>query len=198
MEAAADNTAAIPVERSTTTVDAKLEDLRTGGYAINIHKSTADIGTYIACGNLTGDVDPTGALVVGLRELNDSGYAGIAILTSDGAQTEVNVYLADGIAGAGTAGSTTSDQSAATAGATKVEIANLAYNPAQITIAAGSTVTWTNDDTVPHTVTARDRSVLQSGTLNPGDSFSQTFTTPGAIEYFCEFHANMKGTIVVQ
>ena len=199
METAPERSAAIPVERSTTTVDAKLEDLRTGGYAINIHKSAADIGTYIACGNLTGDLDASGALVVGLRELNNSGYAGVAILTANGDKTNVNVYLAEGLTGAGTAAQATpSGQSAATAGTTVVEIANLAYNPAQITIPVGGTVTWKNDDTVPHTVTARDRTVLQSGTINPGDSFSKTFDTPGTIEYFCEFHANMSGTIVVQ
>src|SRR3954451_22652570 len=55
--AEADSAAAIPVERSVTTVDATLEDLRTGGYAINIHHSADDIGTYIACGNLSGVID---------------------------------------------------------------------------------------------------------------------------------------------
>jgi plastocyanin len=40
--------------------------------------------------------------------------------------------------------------------------------------------------------------VLQSGTLNQGDSFSQTFAEPGTFDYFCEFHADMKGTVIVQ
>ena len=65
--AEADSAAAIPVERSVTMVDATLEDLRTGGYAINIHQSVEEIGTYIACGNLSGSIDESGALVVGLR-----------------------------------------------------------------------------------------------------------------------------------
>jgi plastocyanin len=59
-------------------------------------------------------------------------------------------------------------------------------------------VTWTNSDTAPHTATAQDREVLQSGTLNPGVSYSQIFDQPGTFDYFCEFHANMKGTIIVQ
>jgi plastocyanin len=79
--AEADSAAAIPVERSVTTVDATVEDLRTGGYAINIHQSAGDIATYIACGNLSGDIEDSGALVVGLGELNDSGHSGVAILT---------------------------------------------------------------------------------------------------------------------
>jgi plastocyanin len=194
----ADNNAAIPVERSQTTVDATLEDLRTGGYAINIHQSVEDIGTYIACGNLSGASDDSGDLVVGLGELNDSAHSGIAILHANGEQTDVNVYLTEGLSGttASTAGTTGKEQ--ATADATMVDIKDLAFNPAQIEIPVGGTVTWTNSDTVPHTATAPDRQLLQSGTLNPGDTFSQTFDTPGTIDYFCEFHPNMKGTIVVQ
>ena len=50
----------------------------------------------------------------------------------------------------------------------------------------------------PHTATATDRAALQSGTLNQGDSFTQQFDTAGTYEYFCEFHPNMHGEIVVQ
>ncbi len=95
-----DGAAAIPVERSVTTVDATLEDLHTGGYAINIHQSVEDIGTYIACGNLSGVIDESGALVVGLGELNDSGHSGLAILAEEGEQTGVTVYLTEGLSGA--------------------------------------------------------------------------------------------------
>lgn len=198
--AEADSAAAIPVERSVTTVDATLEDLRTGGYAINIHRSADDIGTYIACGNLSGVVDDSGALVVGLGELNDSGYSGVAILTEQGEQTNVSVYLTEALSDATgeTADSSATDDSEAVANTTMVDIKDLAYAHASLEIPVGATVTWTNSDTVPHTVTARDRGLLQSGTLNPGDSYSQTFDQPGTIDYFCEFHANMKGTIIVQ
>jgi plastocyanin len=197
----ADGATAIPVERSVTTVDAALEDLRSGGYAINIHQSAEDIGTYIACGNLSGVIDDSGALVVGLGELNDSGYSGVAILTEQGEQTNVSVYLTEALSGAGAQVANSSATGAATeaaANATMVDIKNLSYNPGSVEIPVGTTVTWTNDDTVPHTVTAKDREVLQSGTLKPGDSYSKTFDQPGTYDYFCEFHANMKGTIVVQ
>jgi plastocyanin len=79
-----------------------------------------------------------------------------------------------------------------------VDIKNLAYVPDSVEIPVGGTVTWTNSDTVPHTATAKEREALQSGTLNPGDSYSQTFDQPGTFDYFCEFHANMKGTIIVK
>src|SRR5215217_5458753 len=197
----ADSATAIPVERSMTTVDATVEDLRSGGYAINIHQSAEDIGTYIACGNLSGVIDDSGTLVVGLGELNDSGYSGVAILTEQGEQTNVSVYLTEELSGAPeeTADSSaTGDDTEAVAEATLVDIKDLTYVPDSVEIPVGATVTWTNSDTVPHTATAQDRGVLQSGTLNPGDSYSQTFDQPGTFDYFCEFHANMKGTIIVQ
>jgi plastocyanin len=197
---------AIPVEQSVTTVDAKLADLQSGGYAINIHHSADDIGTYIACGNLGGAV-VNDTLVVGLHELNDSGHSGIAMLTAQDDQTVVTVYLAQGLSGAampamGTpaagAASAAAAAGTATANAVTVHMQNLSYNPATVEIPVGGTVTWVNDDPVPHTATARDRSLLQSGTIAPGQSFSQTFDMAGTIEYFCEFHANMNGTIVVK
>jgi len=192
---------AIPVERSETTVDATVEDLRTGGYAINIHQSAEDIGTYIACGNLSGVIHESGALVVGLGELNDSGHSGVAVLTEQGDQTNVNVYLTEALsnaAGQTADSSATGDETEAVADATTVDIKDFAYVPDSIEIPVGATVTWTNSDTAPHTATARDREALQSGTLNQGDSYSQTFDQPGTFDYFCEFHANMKGTIIVQ
>lgn len=196
-----DTPAAIPVEESVTTVDATLDDLRTGGYAINAHESVENIGTYIACGSLastaTGDT-----LTVGLGELNDSGHAGIAILTANGDQTDVHLYLAEGLAGgaATQAAADTADMADmhAPADAVQVDIKDLVFTPAQVTVPVGGSVTWTNNDTVPHTATARDRAALQSGTLESGAQFSQTFTTPGTFDYFCEFHANMKGEIIVQ
>jgi plastocyanin len=192
-----DDASAIPVEESVTTVDAALPDLRGGGYAINIHQSVADIGTYIACGSLTsaGDSD---TLVVGLGELNDSGHSGIAVLTANANQTEVHMYLAQGLAASGAATTTAPAAAATPTSAMSVDIHDLTFDPAAIEIPAGSTVTWTNSDSVPHTATAQDRAVLQSGTIHPGERYSQTFATPGTYDYFCEFHANMKGTIVVQ
>ena len=198
-DAGADAAAAIPVERSATTVDAALEDLRTGGYAINIHQSAEDIGTYIACGNLSGALDEDGALVVGLGELNDSGHSGVAVLAAQGEQTDVTVYLTEATSGEAAAASPeTGEDSAAVADAVMVDIKDFTYVPDPVEIPVGATVTWTNSDPEPHTATAEDREVLQSGTLNQGDSYSQTFAQPGTLDYFCEFHADMKGTIVVQ
>ncbi len=80
---------------------------------------------------------------------------------------------------------------------TSVEIKDYAFTPPTLTVPAGTTVTWTNNDTVPHTTTAQDGS-FDSGNLNPGQSFSFTFSTPGSYPYVCQYHAGMQGTIVVQ
>lgn len=81
-------------------------------------------------------------------------------------------------------------------GADTVRIANLAYDPAELSVAAGATVVWTNDDAVPHTVTAADGE-FDSGIFDPGSSFSFTFDQPGEFSYQCLLHPQMQGRIIV-
>ncbi len=57
-----------------------------------------------------------------------------------------------------------------------------------VTVPVGGSVTWTNQDSDPHTATAQDREVLQSGTLNQGEPYTETFAVAGTYEYFCELH----------
>lgn len=79
----------------------------------------------------------------------------------------------------------------------QIMITNFKFDPETITIKAGSTVTWTNQDTVVHNVVASDGS-WKSPSLEKGASFSYTFTAPGTYSYICGVHPNMKGTIIVQ
>jgi plastocyanin/glucose/arabinose dehydrogenase len=89
----------------------------------------------------------------------------------------------------------------AATGGTSVDMMNIAFNPDTVTVSAGTTVTWTNSDGVAHTVTWDDRSV-DSGLIQPGDSYSFTFSSPGTYGYFCIPHGSpgsgMHGTVVVQ
>ena len=62
---------------------------------------------------------------------------------------------------------------------------------------AGTTVTWTNQDDIPHTV-ASSQQAFRSKALDTDDKFSFTFTTPGSYKYFCSLHPHMTGTIVVE
>ena len=77
----------------------------------------------------------------------------------------------------------------------KVSIANFAFGPATLTVKAGTTVVWTNNDLVAHTVTFTD--VANSPVLGRGATFSRTFTAPGTFAYICSIHPFMHGTVVV-
>jgi len=79
----------------------------------------------------------------------------------------------------------------------QVSIENFAFMPANLTVAVGDTVTWTNNDDAPHTATASN-GAFDSGTLDNGGTFSFTFTTAGTYAYICEIHPQMTGTITVQ
>lgn len=83
------------VVQGITNVDVALDDILADDHAINVHNSADDMGTYIACGNITGE--PTdGELEIELDELNDSGFSGGAILTDNGdGTTTVTVTLVD-------------------------------------------------------------------------------------------------------
>ncbi len=83
------------------------------------------------------------------------------------------------------------------ADATMVVIANLAFDPAAITVPTGTTVAWTNDDAVPHTVTSTD-GAFDSGIFDPGGSFSFTFNEPGSFAYICQLHPQMQGTVTAE
>lgn len=80
-----------------------------------------------------------------------------------------------------------------------VKIQNFAFSPATITLVIGvnNTVTWTNMDSVIHTVTA-DGGTFGSNDLSNGQTFTFTFTTPGSYGYHCSIHTYMKGTVIVK
>jgi plastocyanin len=80
---------------------------------------------------------------------------------------------------------------------TEVKIDQHAFIPQRMTVKAGTTVTWINDDDVPHTV-ASSTKLFKSKALDTGDKFSFTFTTPGTYQYFCSVHPYMTGAIVVE
>ena len=81
--------------------------------------------------------------------------------------------------------------------ATTVEIADFAFVPAVIAVPVGATVTWSNSDTVIHTVNSRDGR-FDSPNLSRGDTFSYTFTEAGTFDYYCAVHFYMEGTVNVE
>jgi plastocyanin len=79
----------------------------------------------------------------------------------------------------------------------EVDIDQFTFYPQRITVKAGTTVTWVNEDDVPHTVASSSK-LFKSKALDTKDKFSFTFTTPGTYEYFCSLHPHMTGAIVVE
>ena len=79
----------------------------------------------------------------------------------------------------------------------EIVIANFSFEPATLTVKAGTTVTWVNHDDEPHTATATDKR-FNSKTLDNGDRFSQEFNAPGVYNYYCALHPKMTGKIIVK
>jgi plastocyanin len=79
----------------------------------------------------------------------------------------------------------------------EIKIDNFSFAPETLTVAAGTTVTWTNHDDIPHTAVSTD-GVFKSKVMDTDEKFSYTFNTPGTFPYFCSVHPKMTGTIVVQ
>ncbi|GAA3595912.1 cupredoxin family copper-binding protein [Kribbella ginsengisoli] len=79
-----------------------------------------------------------------------------------------------------------------------VDIKEFAFGPQDITVKVGTTVTWTNDDQDPHTVTSQNGDgPLKSSTLQKGDKYEYKFTKAGTFGYLCTIHPFMTGTVVV-
>jgi|SRR3989338_8972585 len=106
--------------------------------------------------------------------------------------------------------SCTNKQEAPSEDTLNVNIENFAFSPAEIKIKAGETVTWTNKDDAPHTVTPTtkvscepptlciDTYLFNSASLEKGQTYQHTFSESGTYEYICNFHTSMKGTVIVE
>ena len=77
-----------------------------------------------------------------------------------------------------------------------VAVQAFVYDTAEITVPVGTTVTWTNNDPVPHTVTDVNQA-WDSGLFDQGYAFEKTFNTPGTYSYYCIPHPMMIGTVIV-
>jgi plastocyanin len=92
----------------------------------------------------------------------------------------------------------TSSASSGAAGAEAVTIKDYIYKPASITVPKGTTVTFTNRDSTPHTATSKEAGVFESGSIETGKSGEIKLEKSGTFAYYCLFHPFMKGTIVVE
>ena len=88
-------------------------------------------------------------------------------------------------------------QSLTPVGSLTVAIKDFTFTPARIQVGTGATVTWTNEDSVAHTVTGASGNKMASRLLSKGERFSYTFSVPGAYSYYCTPHPGMTGVVTV-
>ena len=93
--------------------------------------------------------------------------------------------------------STVQNTPSAAAKTATVQISGFSFQPASITVDAGTVVTWVNKDSVSHSATS-DTGAFDTGTFANGESRSFTFSTPGTYAYHCAIHTSMKGTVTVR
>ncbi len=100
------------------------------------------------------------------------------------------------VVGTGLAGGIVLARAQGPAGA--ISIDNFTFTPQTLRVKAGTTVTWTNKDDIPHGIASANNAFARSKALDTDDNYSFTFTTPGTYQYFCYVHPHMTGTIVVE
>jgi plastocyanin len=83
-------------------------------------------------------------------------------------------------------------------GGAEVSEEDITFQPGEVTVGVGDTVTWTNNDSVDHDVTADSFSSGEPGGMAPGDTFEHTFEEAGMFDYVCTVHPGMEGTVVVE
>jgi amicyanin len=81
--------------------------------------------------------------------------------------------------------------------ASSVHIDNFTFTPQEITITRGTTLTWVNDDDIPHAIAASNKA-FRSKAMDTEQKFSFTFSEPGTYEYFCSLHPHMQGKVIVK
>jgi plastocyanin len=184
------------VGSSETTIDAKLTDFDVKPYSIVVYKSKNPADGLVACGDIGGPLVGDD-LMISLDQVDGSGDVGIATLHGDGDKTIVTLYtfvIGDSLAPAA------HSSEAATVDVNIVGAADGAwqFDPAAITIPAGTTVKWTNQTDIPHTIQSDNIDFDDSGLLAAGASFTETFDKPGTYSYACGPHPWMTGTITVE
>ena len=109
--------------------------------------------------------------------------------------------LAAGCGGGGSSSSTataSSKPASSGGGAVTVDMKNIQFAPKDVTVKTGQTITWRNDDTVDHNVTATSGASFKSKNFGNGGTFSFKAAKAGTVKYVCTIHPGMTGTIIVR
>ncbi len=80
----------------------------------------------------------------------------------------------------------------------QIKIDNFSFAPETLTVPAGATVTWVNQDDVPHNIVSSEGKTLKSPVMDTDEKFSYTFTKPGTYPYYCGIHPKMTAKVIVE
>jgi plastocyanin len=197
-QAMAETSSALPLAIGGSTIDTPLSELLTTEHAIEI-STAASKAVPVACGDISGTTSDDGDVVLGLQ-VQSQGEAhaenvGVAVLREEGERTAVTLYLLN----PDRIGESEAAAMAAPEETLTVEIVDpWVFQPRSLEIPPGATVTWINNTDMAHTVTGDDLAFDDSGLIEPGDTFHQTFDEPGTYHYQCGPHPDMTGVIVVR
>jgi hypothetical protein len=194
------NSDAVIAEAAFTSISQSLDELLVEDHALKVHLSADQIQTYLACGDIGGAADADGALIVGMKELDDSGYAGIAYLVpaADGS-TSISVMIAqvvgdeaDGaVSAAVTAGQATpaaTDATDASPQLVDVSLTNFAIDMPTELAPGPVRFNIVNNGTAPHSFVLEGEGIRKTlaNTLQPGDSARlNAELAPGVYTIFC-------------
>jgi plastocyanin len=176
------------VDRAHSALPMTLADIATGGHAVRVFERGRPPGRLVACGEF-GDVEVGVAdLQLGLAGTADSSLYGVVWLRDNG----------DGTTDASVAIAAQAVPVAPAASDAEIEVAirKSLYVPSPLEVKAGTTVTWVNEDVLPHTTTATD-GAFDSGYMALDARFSYTFDTPGEYPIFCVYHPRMRSVVIV-
>jgi plastocyanin len=172
------------VLRAESMVPLALADVVGGDHAVRVlREAGADV---IACGELRGPGEPVADLQLGLAGADMTGVAWL----SDNGDSTFDAAIA--------VVSRSEPAAPATADHVEVAIRKSLYVPDPLQIETGTTVTWVNEDALPHTATATTPDVhFDSDYMALDDRFSYTFDEPGEYPYYCVFHPRMRAVVIV-
>ena len=183
------NSDAVVAEAAFTTIDIPLSDLVATDHALKVHLSKEQIQTYLVCGDIGGALDADGALIVGLKELDDSGYTGIAYLVPGaGNTTRLSVMIAKVNEGSPAATDAPAAAPAAEPQVVDVALSNFVIEMPETLPAGPTRFAITNNGQAPHNfvIEGNGQSKKLANNLQPGQSgFLNIDLAPGVYTIYC-------------